>query len=138
MGSSNAAKAYKSNLVSQTGIVAGDQAPWAPPLVELAGRLSRASARLGTGRARWFLVGLGVVDPSGGSRTDHKVVLIRADSLRPLELPWAYKAVPRLVSSHDGQVRGPQLTASNLFAHRTHLTGNTHCPSSVSSFQRGT
>jgi hypothetical protein len=39
-----------------------------------------------------------------GGRRDHKVVLVRADSLRPLE-PEAYKAVPRQVRGLDGQIR---------------------------------
>jgi hypothetical protein len=43
--------------------------------------------------------------PHGGRRA-HKVVLVRADSLRPLEPPEAYKAVPRRVRSLDGQIRG--------------------------------
>jgi hypothetical protein len=40
-----------------------------------------------------------------GGRRDHKVVLVRADSLRPLEPPKAYKAVPRRVRGLDGQIR---------------------------------
>ena len=38
-------------------------------------------------------------------RRDHKVVLVRAKSLRPLEPPEAYKAVPRRVRGLDGQIR---------------------------------
>ena len=34
-----------------------------------------------------------------------KVVLVRANSLRPLEPPEAYKAVPRRVRGLDGQIR---------------------------------
>jgi len=37
---------------------------------------------------------------------NHKVVLVRAASLRPLEPPEAYKAVPRRVRGLDGQIRG--------------------------------
>jgi len=40
-----------------------------------------------------------------GGRRDHKVVLVRAKSLRPLEPPEAYKAVPRRVRGLDGQIR---------------------------------
>jgi hypothetical protein len=40
-----------------------------------------------------------------GRRRDHKVVLVRAESLRPLEPPEAYKAVPRRVLGHDGRIR---------------------------------
>jgi len=39
------------------------------------------------------------------SRRDHKVVLVRAHSLRPLEPPEAYKAVPRRVRGLDGHIR---------------------------------
>ena len=34
-------------------------------------------------------------------------VLVRARSLRPLEPPEAYKAVPRRLRGLDGQIRGP-------------------------------
>jgi hypothetical protein len=34
------------------------------------------------------------------------VVLVRASSLRPLEPPEAYKAVPGRVRGFDGQIRG--------------------------------
>jgi hypothetical protein len=40
-----------------------------------------------------------------GGRRDHKVVLVRAGSLRPLEPPEAYKTVPRRVRGLDGQIR---------------------------------
>jgi hypothetical protein len=33
------------------------------------------------------------------------VVLVRADSLRPLEPPEAYKAVPRRMRGRDAQIR---------------------------------
>jgi hypothetical protein len=36
----------------------------------------------------------------------HKVVLVRAASLRPLEPPETYKQVPRRVLGDDGQIRG--------------------------------
>jgi hypothetical protein len=39
-------------------------------------------------------------------RRQHKVVQVRADSLRPLEPPGAYKAVPRRVLGRDGRIRG--------------------------------
>jgi hypothetical protein len=38
-------------------------------------------------------------------RRDHNVVLVRAKSLRPLEPPEAYTAVPRRVRGLDGQIR---------------------------------
>lgn len=34
------------------------------------------------------------------------MVLVRADSLRPLEPPEAYKAVPRRVRGDYGQIQG--------------------------------
>jgi hypothetical protein len=55
-------------------------------------------------------VGLGVLAARDGGRRDHKVVLVRADSLRPLELPEAYKTVPRRVLGLDGQIRVYELT----------------------------
>jgi len=48
--------------------------------------------------------GKGWVHEAGGRR-DHKVVLVRAGSLRPLEPPEAYKTVPRRVRGLDGQIR---------------------------------
>ena len=44
------------------------------------------------------------VQESGGRRL-HKVVQVRAGSLRPLEPPEAYKTVPRRVRGHDGRIR---------------------------------
>jgi hypothetical protein len=42
-----------------------------------------------------------------GGRRHHKVVLMLADSLRPLKPPEACKTVPRRVRGLDGQIRGP-------------------------------
>jgi hypothetical protein len=44
------------------------------------------------------------VQDSGG-RPVHKIVDVRAGSLRPLEEPGAYADVPRHVLRNDGQVR---------------------------------
>jgi hypothetical protein len=44
------------------------------------------------------------VHQSGGRR-NHKVVLVRAGSLSPLEVPEAYKTVPRRMLGEDGQIR---------------------------------
>jgi hypothetical protein len=44
------------------------------------------------------------VQESGGRR-NHKVVPVRASSLRPLERPETYKTVPRRVRGLDGQIR---------------------------------
>jgi hypothetical protein len=40
-----------------------------------------------------------------GARHVHKVVAVRAGSLRPLEHPDAYSAVPRRVRGSDGLIR---------------------------------
>jgi hypothetical protein len=80
--------------------MAWDKTPWAPPLVELAGAIAGhllAWERHERDGSWWAWVSW--VHESGGRR-DHKVVLVRIGSLRPLE-PEAYKAVPR-------RVRGPR------------------------------
>jgi hypothetical protein len=95
----------KSNAISHTGVMAGDQRPWAPPLVELAGGMAGhllAWERHERDGSWWAWVSW---IHQVGSRTDHKVVLVRADSLRPLEPPEAYKAVQRRVRGNDGQIR---------------------------------
>jgi hypothetical protein len=61
---------------------------------------------MGTARTRRLLVGLGVVVQESGGRHDHKVVQVRAGSVRPLEPPGAYKQVPRRVLGRGGQIRG--------------------------------
>ena len=43
-----------------------------------------------------------------GGRLQHKVVQVPAASLRPLESPEAYEAVPRRVRTLDGQIREVQ------------------------------
>jgi hypothetical protein len=53
--------------------------------------------------SRWAWVSW--VQESGG-RHDHKVVQVRAGSVRPLEPPGAYKQVPRRVLGGGGQIRG--------------------------------
>ncbi len=94
-----------SNLLSHTGVVAGAGAPWAPPLVELTGGMTGhllAWERHERDGSWWAWVSW-VHDV--GRRRDHKVVLVRAESLRPLEPPEAYRAVPRRVLGHDGRIR---------------------------------
>jgi hypothetical protein len=83
----------------------GGTAPWAPPLVELVGGLVGhllAWERHERDGSWWAWVSW---IQESGSRYNHKVVLVRAESLRPLEPPEAYKAVPRRVLGHDGQIR---------------------------------
>jgi hypothetical protein len=77
------------------GVVAGDQKPWAPPLVELAGGMVGhllAWERHERNGSWWAWVSW---IHQSSSRTDHKVVLVRANSLHLLEPAEAYKAVPR-------------------------------------------
>jgi hypothetical protein len=68
-------------------------------------RRDRAPAVLGKGRGdgSWW-AWVSWVHESGG-RVHHNVVQVRADSLRPLEPPGAYKDVPRRVRGLDGQIR---------------------------------
>jgi len=85
--------------------VAGNQAPWAPPLVEMAGGLVGhllAWERHERDGSWWAWVSW--VQESGGRR-NHKVVLVRAGSLSPLEMAEVYKTVPRRVLGEDGQIR---------------------------------
>jgi hypothetical protein len=85
--------------------MAGAGAPWAPPLVELAGGMTGhllAWERHERDGSWWAWVSW-VHD--AGRRRDHKVVLVRAGSLRPLEPPEAYRTVPRRVLGHDGRIR---------------------------------
>jgi hypothetical protein len=73
--------------------MAWDKTPWAPPLVELEVGIAGhplAWERHERDGSWWAWVSW--IHESGGRR-DHKVVLVRADSLRPLEPPEAYKAV---------------------------------------------
>jgi hypothetical protein len=81
------------------------QPPWAPPLVELsigvAGHLLAWEKNEADGT---WQAGVSWVQETGRRRT-HKVVQVRAASLRPLELPEAYQRVPRRVRGLDGQIR---------------------------------
>jgi hypothetical protein len=86
--------------------MAWDKTPWAPPLVELAGGMTGhllAWERHERDGSWWAWVSW---VHQAGDRRDHKVVLVRAGSLRPLEPPEAYQAVPRRVRGHDGRIRG--------------------------------
>ena len=95
----------KSNLVSHTGVVAARHAPWAPPLVEMAtGMVGHLLAWERHERDGSWWAWVSWVQESG-RRHHHKVVQVRADSLRPLEAPEAYRAVPRQLRRLDGQIR---------------------------------
>jgi hypothetical protein len=95
----------KSNIVSHTGVMAARHTPWAPPLVEMAtGMVGHLLAWERHERDGSWWAWVSWVQESGG-RHHHKVVQVRADSLRPLEAPEAYKAVPRQLRRLDGQIR---------------------------------
>jgi hypothetical protein len=88
--------------------MAGDGAPWAPPLVEMTGGIVGhllAWERHERDGSWWAWVSW--IQESGGRRL-HKVVQVRAGSLRPLEPPEAYKDVPRRVYGREGP-QAPQL-----------------------------
>jgi hypothetical protein len=80
-------------------------APWCPPIVEMSGGMVghllawEMHERDGSWHA-W----VSWVQQAGG-RYVHKVVDVRAGSLRPLEHPDAYSAVPRRIRGHDGLIR---------------------------------
>ena len=85
--------------------MARGRAPWAPPLVEMSGGTVGhllAWEKIEGDRSWWAWVSW--VQETGG-RHVHKVVQVQAASLRPLEPPGAYEAVPRRVLGLDGQLR---------------------------------
>ena len=85
--------------------MAWDQTPWAPPLVELIGGVVGhllAWERHERDGSWWAWVSW---IHQAGSRNDHKIVLVRASSLRPLEPPDAYQTVPRRMRGCDGRIR---------------------------------
>jgi hypothetical protein len=79
--------------------------PWAPPLVEMSGgQVGHLLAwQRHEGDSTWW-AWVSWVHDSGG-RHVHKVVQVQAATLRPLEPPDAYAAVPRRMLGLDGQVR---------------------------------
>jgi hypothetical protein len=85
--------------------MAGERARWVPPLVEMTGGITgHLLAWNGTsGDGSWW-AWVSRVQQAGGRRL-HKVVQVRAGSLRPLEPPEAYKTVPGRVLGDDGQLR---------------------------------
>jgi hypothetical protein len=73
----------------------GERAPWAPPLVEMTGGITGhllAWERHERDGSWWAWVSW--IQESGDRRL-HKVVQVRAGSLRPLEPPEAHEDVPR-------------------------------------------
>jgi hypothetical protein len=109
--------------------MAGEGAPWAPPLVEMTGGITGhllAWERHERDGSWWAWVSW--VQESGDRRL-HKVVQVRAGSVRPLEPPEAYREVPRRVlgplRAHGGVVqRGAGLPVGVVPAPvRAELTG---------------
>ena len=95
----------KSNIISHTCVMAAKHTPWAPPLVEMAtGMVGHLLAWERHERDGSWWAWVSWVQETGG-RHHHKVVQVRADSLRPLEAPEAYQAVPRQLRGLDGQIR---------------------------------
>jgi len=85
--------------------MARGRAPWAPPLVQMStGMVGHLLAweKNEADRSWWAWVSW-VQETSG--RPVHKVVQVRAASLRPREPPEAYERVPRRVLSLDGEIR---------------------------------
>jgi hypothetical protein len=78
----------------------GGQVPWAPPLVEMTGGIVGhllVWERHELDGSWWAWV-----QESGGQRY-HKVVQVRAGSVRPLEPPEAYQQVPRRLPGRGGR-----------------------------------
>ena len=85
--------------------MAARQTPWAPPLVEMAtGMVGHLLAWERHERDGSWWAWVSWVQESS-DRLNHKVVQVRAGSLRPLEPPGAYKDVPRRVLGQDGHSR---------------------------------
>jgi hypothetical protein len=80
-------------------------APWCPPIVEMSGGVvgHLLAWELHERDGSWH-AWVSWVQQAGG-RHVHKVVDVRAGSLRPLEHPDAYSAVPRRIRGHDGLIR---------------------------------
>jgi hypothetical protein len=82
--------------------MAGERAPWAPPLVEMtSGIVGHLLAWEQHERDGSWWAWVSWVQEAGDRRL-HKVVQVRAGGLRPLEPPEAYKDVPRRVYGRDG------------------------------------
>jgi hypothetical protein len=80
-------------------------APWCPPIVEMSGGMvgHLLAWEMHEHDGSWHAWVSWVQET--GSRHVHKVVAVRAGSLRPLEHPDAYSAIPRRVRGRDGLIR---------------------------------
>lgn len=95
----------KSNVISKTDILSGEDAPWCPPIVKMgdgivAHLLAWELCQIDGSWRAW----VSWVQQSGG-RHLHKVVDVSASSLRPLESSDMYSSVPRRVRGRDGLIR---------------------------------
>lgn len=79
--------------------------PWCPPLAEMgSGTIVHLLAwELHERDSSWWAWVSWIQQSSG--RTVHKIVDVQASSLRPVDEPEAYSAVPRRVVGIDGLVR---------------------------------
>jgi hypothetical protein len=104
MGSPRRSSLTFRKTVLNTGLMS-HKPPWCPPLVEMGSRtighllVWEMHERDGSWHA-WVSWA-----QQNGDRPIHKIVNVRAASLRPVEEPEAYSAVPRRVVGVDGLIR---------------------------------
>jgi len=101
------------NVISYHDLVAAQggglyaRTPWSPPIVEMNGGVIghllcwERHARDGT----WYAWVSWVQSTGDPVRHRHHVVSVRADGIRRLENPEAYKGVPRRTLGRDGRIR---------------------------------
>jgi hypothetical protein len=94
----------RTNVFSHTDLVAANP-PWCPPLVELGGGIVAhlLAWQQQESDGTWWAWVSWVQQTS--ERVVHKIVLVRAGTLAPLEEPSAYADVPRRVHCADGTIR---------------------------------
>jgi hypothetical protein len=91
--------------------VSREQAPWAPPIVAMSsGMVGHLLCWERHERDGSWWAWVSWVQVVGG-RHVHKVVVVRASSLRPLEAPDAYQDVPRRILGRDGRIRPAAFSA---------------------------
>ena len=81
--------------------------PWSPPIVELTGGvIGHLLCWEQHERDRTWYAWVSWVQSTGDPvRHRHHVVSVRAEGVRPLENPEAYKNVPRRTLGRDGHIR---------------------------------
>lgn len=84
----------------------GAKPPWSPPLVEMGDGRTVGHLLCWERQERdgSWCAWVSWVQETGGRRV-HKVVLVQAGSIRPIEEPAAYADVPRRVRGGDGVIR---------------------------------